>query len=135
MRTRPSRHRPTALHLALLAALLAACAPRACSDDDDRMAADVDRLLAGTDTVAAAAEQRLVAHGRAAIVILESGLYTADAAGRRRIVRTLGRLGDREAAPILEHLAARDPDPTVKDAAHAALTRLGVAPSQPTPPP
>lgn len=109
-----------------LAASLAACTPRACDHADRRaLASEVEFLVAGDGPVAAEAERRLIARGESAIAVLETGLYSADAAGRRRVIRVLAAIGAPETAPILEHLAGRDPDPTVRAAAAEALARLG----------
>ena len=47
-----------------------------------------------------------------------------ESAGRRRIVRALVRIGNPEALPILEHLAARDPDEQVRKVAKDAIPGL-----------
>jgi HEAT repeat protein len=116
--------------IALVAALaLPACAARACSDDDERTAIREIEVLTGEPGGAAdAAERRLIARGAAAIPYLETGLYSAEPAARRRVVRVLVKIGDPAAAPILAHLARRDPDPDVRAAAAAGLERLGPAP-------
>ena len=88
------------------------------------MARDVELLVGESASLADAAQARLVARGRAAIVILESGLYQAEAPGRRRIVATLVSIGNPEALPILRHLAANDPDGAVRADAEAGLTSL-----------
>lgn len=110
---------------AILALAVTACAPPACSDVEERSALlDVQLLVREDGPVAAAAEDRLVERGRRVIALVETGLYAAEAPARRRIVRTLARIGSPEAAPILQHLARRDPDPEVREAAQAALTKL-----------
>ncbi len=88
------------------------------------MARDVEILLGDSDLAADDAETRLIARGRRAIVLLESGLYQAEAQGRMRIVRTLERIGNPEAAPILRHLAEHDPDDGVRAAAARGLSEL-----------
>ncbi len=113
------------VHIAVLVTwLFAGCAPQACSNEDEDMARDLRVMLGDSDQAADAAEERLVSRGRAAIVILESGLYQAEPAGRRRIVRALVRIGNPEAVPILEHLAARDPDERVRKDAKDAIPGL-----------
>jgi HEAT repeat protein len=65
-----------------------------------------------------------VASGHEAVLYLETGLYDAEPRARRRVVKTLRRIGDPAALPILDHLARRDPDEAVRNAAadaHAAL--------------
>ena len=73
---------------------------------------------------ARAAQARLVERGVDAVPIIEAGRYQADAAGRRRIVATLARIGDPVVRPILEHMAARDSDESVRNAARAAAAAL-----------
>ena len=109
----------------VLAAALAGCAPPACSDGGDRAGLhDVEILCKDDGALGDAAGRRLVRRGRAAIALLETGLYAAGAPARRRIVRVLGAIGSREAAPVLLHLARRDPDPDVRQAAERALGGL-----------
>jgi HEAT repeat protein len=82
-------------------------------------------LLVGDDgPLSAAAGERLVARGRDAIPLLETGLYTTDSRARRRVVEALRRIADPEAIPILEHLARRDPDPEIREAAGRAAAAL-----------
>lgn len=100
------------------------CAPRACDDSDDLMARDVEILLGEATGAADAAEERLVARGRGAIVMLESGLYQAESPGRRRIVRALVKIGNPEVAPILRHLAETDASEAVRADAKHGLTTL-----------
>jgi HEAT repeat protein len=103
-----------------------ACAPRACSDEDERTTAREVEVLTGEPGGAAdSAERRLLSRGAAAIPYLETGLYSAEATARRRVVRVLVELGDPAARPILAHLARRDPDPDVRQAAEAGLATLG----------
>ena len=88
--------------------------------------ADV-RIVAEDDgPLADAASRRLVAAGTQSIAPLETGLYyfATEAKGRRRIVKTLAAIRDPEAAPLLRHLARRDPDPDVREAAETALRAL-----------
>jgi HEAT repeat protein len=100
---------------------LSSCAPSACSDEEDRRLAGWAQALVGEPGPRAdAAEEALVASGRDAILYLETGLYDAEPRARRRVVKTLARIGDRAALPILDHLARRDPDEVVRQAAAAA---------------
>lgn len=111
----------------VLACGLAACAPRACSDEDNAIAADVELMLGEPGPIADDAARRVVARGRPAIAILETGLYAADARGRLQIVRALVDIGHPDAAPLLAHLAARDDDEQVRNAAKQGLETLGVS--------
>ena len=111
--------------IALVIAVSSSCAPRACDDRDDRIARDVELLLGDSKPAADAAHERLVAYGRPAIVMLESGLYQAEPPGRRRIVRALVAIGNPEAIPILRHLAEHDADEAVRAEAKRGLTALG----------
>jgi len=104
---------------------LSSCAPSACSDEEDRRLAGWAQALVGEPGPRAdAAEEALVASGRDAILYLETGLYDAEPRARRRVVKTLARIGDRAALPILDHLARRDPDEAVRNAAGAAEKAL-----------
>lgn len=99
--------------------------------DDNKLEVYVDALLAESGALTDDASNALVARGSESIVILEAGLYRASADGRRRILRTLGRIGDPAAQPIYEHLAALDPDEDVR----ALAARLGkVKPAELTKP-
>lgn len=111
---------PMRLALALTAALAIGCV----SPEEPSISREVAFLVGEPGSLADAAEARLVRRGREAILHLEVGLYDADAAGRRRVIRVLAAIGDGEAAPILAHRAAHDPDPEVRAAARAALESL-----------
>jgi HEAT repeat protein len=116
---------PTGLALALALALALGCEGRACSDADERGAQREVEVLTGEPGGAAdAAERRLLARGAAAIPYLETGLYSTSPIARRRVVKVLVALGDPTAAPILAHLAKRDPDSDVRAAAASGLGRL-----------
>lgn len=107
----------------------AACANESCSDAGERrLARLVEIALAEPGPIADSAAEALVAAGSPAILHVETGLYDADAAGRVRLVRILTRIGDREAAPILALLAARDPDPDVRAEAGAGARSLEAGP-------
>ena len=109
----------------LLLLALSSCAPSACSDEEDRRLARWVQVLVGEPGPRAdAAEESLVASGGDAVLYLETGLYDAEPRARRRVVRTLARIGDRAALPVLDHLARRDPDETVRQAAAAARAAL-----------
>ena len=111
--------------LALLCPLAWSCAPSACSDAGERrMTGWVEVVTGEPGTAADQAEEALVAAGHPAILYLETGLYDAEPRARRRIVRILTRIGDPAARPILAHLARRDPDPTVREAAQAGARTL-----------
>jgi len=99
----------------------ASCAPPACSETSERAARqDIKLLVEDEGPLAEAARARLVARGGQAIAVIETGLYAANPPARLRIVRTLAEIGARETLPILEHLAAHDPDPGVRAAAQRA---------------
>ena len=115
--------RPAIIWLFLVVTM--SCAPRACDDSDDVMARDVEILLSESTKASESAHQRLVSRGRAAIVMLESGLYQAEPLGRRRIVRALVEIGNPEVVPILRHLAQKDTDEAVRADAREGLTALG----------
>ncbi len=111
--------------LVVLLLALSSCAPSACSDEEDRrLGRWVEALVGEPGPRADAAEQALVATGKDAILYLETGLYDAEPRARRRVVKTLARIGDRAALPILDHLARRDPDEAVRNAAGAARAAL-----------
>jgi hypothetical protein len=107
--------------------LVCGCAPPACSDDTDRaLLADVRAVAEDDGPLGEAAARRLTRAGHQALVPLETGLYffSAEPPGRRRIIKTLVAIGDPDAAPLLRHLAARDPDASVREAAEAGLRAL-----------
>jgi HEAT repeat protein len=109
----------------VLLVALSSCAPSACSDEEDRrLVRWVEVLVGEPGPRADAAEESLVASGSEAILYLETGLYDAEPRARRRVVKTLRRIGDRAALPVLDHLARRDPDETVRNAAAAARAAL-----------
>jgi hypothetical protein len=122
------------IRVILLATPLAAiigCTPPGCSDTEERRLLGDVRLVAEDDgPLGEAASKRLAKAGTRAIAPLETGLYffSADAEGRRRIVKTLAAIGDPEAAPLFAHLARRDPDPEVRAAAEAALRAVPLTP-------
>lgn len=120
-----TRRRAVSVAVSLAAAAPLACSADACSDRTARRLARLVELTTGEPgPMADAAEEALVATGRPAILYLETGLYDAEPAARRRIARVLTRLGDHEVAPILSHLAERDPDPDVRSEAEAGLRAL-----------
>jgi hypothetical protein len=109
----------------VMVGLVAGCAPPACSDrEDQRFARDVELVATSDGRPGRDASERLARAGRRAVAILETGLYGAEPAGRRRIVRTLVATGSAEARPILEHLSRHDSDETVREAARTGLTSL-----------
>ncbi|HKE13408.1 MAG TPA: HEAT repeat domain-containing protein [Kofleriaceae bacterium] len=111
-------------------AALPACAADACSDRHERRLTRLVELAVGEPgPTADAAEDALVAAGRAAILHVETGLYDAEPDGRRRLVQVLTRIGDREGRPILAYLAAHDPDPDVRADAAAGVRALAGGPA------
>jgi hypothetical protein len=109
-----------------------ACAPEgcsACSDRDERRIEHwVDLVVREPGPTGDGAARALIEHGSGAIQYLETGLYDAEPAARRRIVKVLVGIEDPVAIPILEHLAGRDPDPDVRWEAERGLAAFG-APS------
>jgi hypothetical protein len=104
-----------------------ACTPTACNNEERVVSREVEVLIGEPGPGIKAAKERLRARGRDAIAILETGLYQADALGRLRIIEVLEDIGDREAVPILRHLARRDDDQSVRERATRALEHMGVA--------
>lgn len=112
-------------HQTLALALLALAACAGCASDQGRRAErEVELLVGEPGPMADAAEDLLVARGRGAIVYLETGLYDADPHGRRRIIKVLVEIGDRDATPILAYLAEHDRDPAVRQAAAEGREKL-----------
>ena len=101
------------------------CTPPACQDGPDRkLQHDVELVVKDDGPIGQAAAARLVERGRESILVLETGLYGAEPPARLRIIRTLRDIGSREAGPILDHLAANDADPAVREAARSAALTL-----------
>lgn len=71
----------------------------------------------------AAALDKLVAHGRRALPILEAALHTATPEGKKVIISALRRIADVESVPLLGHLAVFDPDPGVRREAEWTLRK------------
>jgi HEAT repeat protein len=116
--------------IVLLLATLSGCAPPACSDEEDTvMLRDVELVAGEEGRLSRDAADRLAQAGGRAVALVETGLYAIDPAGRRRLVKVLARTGSPEARPVLEHLAARDPDPEVRAQASAGLRELGAPPA------
>jgi HEAT repeat protein len=116
------------LAFACFLALSTGCAPAACQDDEERQVVrEVEFLVGEQGPSADAAEERLIARGGEALLFLEAGLYEAEAPGRRRIAKVLTAIGDPAALPVLEHLAVKDPDSSVRDAAAKGVASLGTA--------
>jgi hypothetical protein len=113
---------PIALALALCSG---ACTPTACSDEGAVIDREVDILVGEPGPGVKEAKRRLIARGRSAIAILETGLYHADAIGRVRIVAVLQELGGSDAIAVLRHIAKRDEDELVREQASLALETLG----------
>lgn len=105
---------------AVMAALLLGCS----SADHRSIDHEVAVLIAEPGAAADAAEAALVERGRDAILFLETGLWEADARGRQRILRTLEKIGDREALPIAEYVARHDSDPAVRERAAKLVEAL-----------
>ncbi len=106
----------------VLLLLLSACTPPACADGGDQAARHDTALVAENDgLIGQAAADRLARRGPTVIAVVETGLYAADPAGRRRLIRLMQRISPAEAAPIFRHLAAHDPDPDVRAVAKSSL--------------
>jgi hypothetical protein len=71
------------------------------------------------------ATRSLVAAGRPALVVVEAALHTADAAGRKRLIRVLDAIADPdgEGSALLAHLSRYDEDAEVRAAAEQVLTQ------------
>jgi hypothetical protein len=111
--------------LILLLMAAAGCAPETCTDQDERtMARAVELLIQDEGRAAAEAEELIVARGYSAIAVLETAIYNADEAGRKRVVRTLVRIGHPEVVPILTKLAEVDTSPAVRSAAADGADRV-----------
>lgn len=77
------------------------------------------------DALVAPALRRLAAFGRAAIPQIETALHTAPPRGRLALVGVLEAIGDRDATPILRHLARHDDDDEVRAAGERLLRSWG----------
>lgn len=88
------------------------------------MLSDLEIVIRDDGPLASMASDRLVSRGPTSIVILETGLYRAEAPARIRIIRALEAIGSAEAVPILEHLSRRDPDNDVRARARRGLSTL-----------
>lgn len=116
------------IDIALAMALsLAGCTPTACNDEGQVINREVEILVGEPGPGVKEAKRRLVARGRSAIAILETGLYHADSIGRLRIVSVLEELGGEDAAAVLRHIAKRDEDQMVREQASEALVKLGAS--------
>ena len=93
---------------------------------------EVEILVGEGGPASKEAQRRLLARGRSAIAILETGLYHADVSGRIRIVKVLAGLKDAEALPVLRHIALRDDDELVREQASDALAKLERSLRQPS---
>ena len=101
------------------------CVPATCNDEDDsRLAREIEVLVGEPSRAADEAEDLIVARGRSAIAVLETAVYNAGEVGRRRVVKTLVRIGDPEVIPILKHLAQADVAESVREAASQGLEKL-----------
>jgi len=109
-----------------LTTLVGGCGPCA-SESDNELEVLVDALVGAESGLSDEAGVALVGHGHRAIVILETGLYRADVPGRVRIARVLGKIGHSDAAPLLLHMAERDPSEEVRSEARGALEHLNVS--------
>ena len=71
------------------------------------------------------ATRRLVIEGRRSLVVIEAALHTADAPGRKRLVRAIAAIADEEGegAALLDHLRKYDDDPAVRAEAEQTLRK------------
>ena len=113
--------------IAALALCLGGCTPTACNDEERITTREVEVLIGEAGPAVKEAKRRLLARGRSAIAILETGLYQADPIGRIRIVGVLYALGEVDAVSVLEHIAKRDDDELVRERASEALAKLAKA--------
>ena len=120
--------RPASLTIVLVcAAALAACA-----DADPPAMRTLVTVIATQDGNAAAdATERLIAYGRRGLVVLEAALHTATPVGRKRLVRAIRQLGDKDGTALLAHVARYDDSEEVRSEARAALEAWAA----PRPPP
>ncbi|MEO6954651.1 MAG: hypothetical protein ABI321_22825 [Polyangia bacterium] len=104
--------------------LLCLLAATGCVDPDPPVLRTLVTVVATQDgRPAEEATARLVAEGRRSLVVVEAALHTADAPGRRRLVRVIRRLvaeGEKDGCPLLGHVATYDDDVTVRREADAA---------------
>lgn len=107
-----------------LTLLLGGCTPTACNEEGQVINREVEILVGEPGPGVKEAKRRLVARGRSAIAILETGLYHADPIGRVRIVSALQEIGGGEARAVLLHVARRDEDALVREQASLALTKV-----------
>jgi hypothetical protein len=105
---------------------LALLAQAGCRDVPHAAIADeITIVVRRDDALVARAARRLVGFGRKAIPQIETALHTAPARGRLALVGVLGTIGDRDAAPILRHLARHDDDAAVRAAGERLLQSWG----------
>lgn len=112
------------MRLVFLVILLLATAASGCVDPDPPVLRTLVTIVATQDgRPADQATMRLVQEGRRSLVVVEAALHTADAPGRRRLVRVIRRLveaGEKDGCPLLGHVATYDDDVTVRTEADAA---------------
>jgi hypothetical protein len=108
------------VRLVVILLVLAGCA----DTDPPAMRTLVTVIATEQGQAANEATDRLIAYGRRSLVVLEAAIHTADPAGRKRLVRAMRRLGDRDAVPLLSHIARYDEDEGVRKEASDALAAL-----------
>lgn len=111
---------PAPLRLFVVAAALLLALP-ACARDEEALRREVQRLaLAEGDDVRAQVE-RVGERGRPAIPSIEAVMHTTEEPGRRNLVLALGRIGDPETVPLLQHIAIYDAAEAVRREAESTL--------------
>lgn len=101
----------------------------ACSEPNPDLRSAVLLYTQGHGEVQEQSFAQLARHGRRALPALEAALHVSDAPGRRAVVRALQRLELPEAAPLLGHLAAFDPEAEVREASYRVLLEWSAVPS------
>ena len=97
----------------------------ACVDADPPALRTLVTVISTQDGQAATeASTRLCEYGRRALVVVEAALHTATPPGRKRLLRAIRQLGDRDALPLVSHLARYDEDEGVRKEAASTLTAL-----------
>ena len=93
----------------------------ACRPNPEALRGDVQIVAGHEGAVMQAAVGRLVRHGRAALVPIETALHRADAPGRKNLLFALRQIGDAEAIALLRQVALFDADPEVRREARWTL--------------
>lgn len=111
----------------LLLLLLLPLVLKGCASDFDREQRSrlrVRSLVAAPERAVEQELDKVVAQGAYALPDIEQEMHAAPAAGRLRLLRALGRIGSREAVPLLRFLARHDTDDAVRRRAGRLADRL-----------